>query len=100
MPPDRWDHVQSVFLSVADLPSGQRTLLLDRECDGDDDLRDEVASLIAHDRWASDDESAQIISAAIAKEAALCVDVPNLDGSRLGSWRIIREIGRGGMGTV
>jgi tetratricopeptide (TPR) repeat protein/tRNA A-37 threonylcarbamoyl transferase component Bud32 len=95
MPPDRWDRVQSVFLSLADLPPGERAVLLDQECGGDGELRAEVESLLA-----SDGESAQIISAAIAKEAALWVDVADLAGSRLGSWRIIREIGRGGMGTV
>jgi tetratricopeptide (TPR) repeat protein len=95
MPPDRWDRVQSVFLSLADLPPGEQAVLLDKECTGDDELRAEVESLLASDR-----PSSQVMSAAISKEAALWVDVPNLAGSRLGSWRIVREIGRGGMGTV
>ncbi len=95
MPPDRWDRIQSVFLSVADLPRGEQAVLLDRECGDDGELRAEVKSLLA-----SDSERSQVISAAIANEAALCVDVPNLAGSRLGPWRIVREIGRGGMGTV
>jgi eukaryotic-like serine/threonine-protein kinase len=80
---------------LADLPPGEQAALLDKECEGDDELRAEVESLLA-----SDGESSQIISAAIANEAALCVDAPSLAGSRLGSWRIVREIGRGGMGTV
>jgi tetratricopeptide (TPR) repeat protein/tRNA A-37 threonylcarbamoyl transferase component Bud32 len=95
MPPERWDRVQSVFLSVADLPPWEQAVLLDKECGGDGELRAEVESLLA-----SDSESSHVISAAIANEAALCVDVPNLAGSRLGPWRIVREIGRGGMGTV
>lgn len=94
MPPDRWERVQSLFLSLTDLPDGERVALLDKECGGDDELRAEVESLLA-----SDSERGRI-SAAIANEAALLVDVPNLAGSRLGSWRIIKEIGRGGMGTV
>jgi tetratricopeptide (TPR) repeat protein/tRNA A-37 threonylcarbamoyl transferase component Bud32 len=94
MPPD-WDRVQSVFLSLADLPPGEQAVLLDKECGGDDELRTEVESLLA-----SDSESAHGMSAVIANEAALWVNVPNLAGSRLGSWRIVREIGRGGMGTV
>jgi hypothetical protein len=44
----------------------QRAVLLNPECGGDDELRDEVESLLA-----SDGQSAQIISVAIAKEAAL-----------------------------
>src|SRR5271163_2981183 len=95
MPPERWDRVQSVFLSLVDLPPGERAGLLDRECGDDHELRAEVLSLLA-----SDGESSQTIAAAIATEAALWGDAPNLAGDRLGSWRVVKEIGRGGMGTV
>jgi hypothetical protein len=53
MPPDRWERVQSVFLSLADLPPGERAVLLDKECGGDDELRAEVESLLASDRESS-----------------------------------------------
>ena len=48
----------------------------------------------------SDRESTKNISAAITSEAALWTGFPNLAGDRLGSWRVVKEIGRGGMGTV
>ncbi len=94
MPAD-WDRVQSVFLSLADLTPAEQAVLLATECAGDLELRAEVESLLASDR-----ESAQDMSEAIADEAALWVDVTNLVGGRLGSWRIVKEVGRGGMGTV
>jgi serine/threonine protein kinase len=45
-------------------------------------------------------ERGQAISAAISDEAALCCYGASLAGERLGSWRVVNEIGRGGMGTL
>ena len=96
MPHADWDRVQSVFLSLADLPPGEQAALLDKECEGDDELRAEVESLLA-----SDGESSQIISAAIANEAALLGRRRRIWRTAwLGAWRVVKEIGRGGMGTV
>jgi tetratricopeptide (TPR) repeat protein len=96
MLPDEWDRIQSVFLSVADLPPDERTGRLDAECGDDKEFRAEVESLLA-----SDGGSAQSISAAIADETALLGDAAkDLAGDRLGAWRVVKEIGRGGMGAV
>src|ERR1700679_1308136 len=66
MPPNDWDRIQSVFLSVADLPPEKQAGVLDTECGDDKGLRAEVESLLASDR-----RSAHSISVAIADEAAL-----------------------------
>src|ERR1700733_2054378 len=96
MPTDDWDRIQSVFLSVADLPPDERAGRLAAECGDDQEFRAEVESLLA-----SDGGSAQTISAAIAHETALLSgDAKDLAGDRLGAWRVVKEIGRGGMGTV
>jgi eukaryotic-like serine/threonine-protein kinase len=92
---DRWDRVQSVFLSVADLPAGEQGRMLDAECGDDGALRAEIESLLGADR-----KSAENISSAITNEAALLFVSPDIAGSRLGTWRVVKEIGRGGMGVV
>jgi len=92
---DKWDRAQRIFLSAADLPAAARARFLDAACSGDADFRAEVESLLESDRHPQD-----VISAAIECEAALLFDQENMAGERLGAYRIVREIGRGGMGSV
>ena len=96
MQPDDWDRVQSAFFAVVDLPPGEQALQLNRTCGDDNEFRAKVESLLA-----ADHESEEVISAAIADEKALLgVEARSLSGDRLGAWRVMDEIGRGGMGTV
>ena len=96
MQPDDWDRIQSVFLALADLPRAEQALHLDSLNANDNEFRAEIESLLAADRG-----SAENISAAIAGERVLLGDdVCSLSGERLGAWRVVEEIGRGGMGTV
>jgi len=91
---DYWDRVEDLFLSVVDLPHSEREHLLDVACSGDSTLRTEIESLLASDR-----KNGAGIMAALETEAALLFDSP-VPGDRLGAYRIIYEIGRGGMGAV
>ncbi|WP_412061227.1 protein kinase domain-containing protein [Rubrivirga sp. IMCC45206] len=102
MPPDPaadWTRVGDVFDAVADLAPAARAAALDRLCrdvDGrpDDALRAEVESLLAAD---ADAGGLGPLDAAAA--AALVADAA-VAGERIGPWRVVREIGRGGMGRV
>lgn len=102
MPPDHWERVQSVFFSVADMPLEERPALLDAACADDCELRAEVELLLA-----SDGRGTHPIADAIANEAALldaatphAAATTSMEGSMIGPWRVIRELGHGGMGTV
>jgi len=89
-----WDRVEGLFLSAADLPPREQEQFLEHACSGDTELRQEVESLLR-----SDLKSGAGISAAVEREAALLIDSP-FPGERLGAYRVLREIGRGGMGAV
>ncbi len=103
MPTDdahRWSAIADVFDAVVDLPAADQADALDRLCrtpDGDLDavLRAEVASLLDADAAASTDASFEIADAA----ALLDGHAPRV-GERVGPWRVLRTIGRGGMGRV
>src|SRR4051812_10002938 len=90
-----WQRVESLFTRTADLPPDERRRLLDEVCGTNLQLRTEIESLLAHDG-----ENDNVISAPLAHESALVLNWRPLDGDRLGAYRVIREIGRGGMGTV
>src|SRR5215472_6185502 len=92
---ENWEHVQSLFLEVLDLPPEERGALLDASCAGDLELRREVESLIAHD---GTDE--QLITDALRDTTQSLFDAESVAGARLGAWRVLCEIGQGGMGTV
>ena len=90
--------VDAVFDAALDLPTGERAAFLDRTCAGDAALRDAVERLLAaHDR------SDGFLAAPAAGFVAPLLDTPDaLEGmpERVGPYRVVRELGSGGMGTV
>src|SRR5271170_7092750 len=90
-----WERVQELFLMTADVPVEEQPRLLDSLCAHDPELRAEVESLLA-----SDCDSGTIIAEAVQSEASLLLDLEPLAGRRVGAYRIVREVGRGGMGAV
>src|SRR5271166_5530412 len=90
-----WDRIQSIFLQAIDRRPEERSAFLDGVCEGDLDIRREVESLLAHDDSASD---AQIAGALQDTTQSLLDSEENI--GPLGPWRVIKAIGRGGMGRV
>src|SRR5580704_1799893 len=93
--PKTWHRIEDVFLRAIDVPPEKRLRFLDSVCAGDAELRAEVDSLLAQNRGEDD-----ALSHALAQEAALLLKPPVLEGQRMGSYRILSAIGRGGMGAV
>jgi tetratricopeptide (TPR) repeat protein len=91
---EKWDQAQRLFLAAADLSPADRALFLDRSCASDAEMRAEVESLIEADRG-----SAECIAGVVGGEASKLLESPFQDG-RVGPYRIIRLLGRGGMGEV
>jgi serine/threonine protein kinase/tetratricopeptide (TPR) repeat protein len=97
--PDRWRRVIDLFHDAAAVPRDSRAAWLEAACGGDDELRREVESLLATDEAPPDRASfAQVIESAIADAANAA---PGLGpAQRIGPYRLLQEIGAGGMGTV
>lgn len=95
MPSSAWERIETIFLEAADLPRDRQQAFLDQACAGDAGLRREVQSLLDSDR-----KSGEKITRAVEDEAQSLFGLSPVVGSRLGAWRVVREIGRGGMGAV
>jgi serine/threonine protein kinase/tetratricopeptide (TPR) repeat protein len=92
---ENWERIQSLFLEALDLCPEERAGFLDTACADDAEVRREVESLIAHDGAGE-----HRIAEALQDTAESLFESEELSGTRLGAWRVLREIGRGGMGTV
>ena len=97
--PYEWDQIQRIFLTVVELPSPQRSMVLEQMCGREPALRAEVESLLRADET-SEATLGAAIAGAIRTEAVSLLDTSRIEGKRLGAYRLIREIGRGGMGCV
>ncbi|MFN0086357.1 MAG: protein kinase domain-containing protein [Blastocatellia bacterium] len=98
MSPERWQQIEDLYHSASDAPRADRAAFLDQACQGDDELRREVVSLLeAHDRAESFIEAPPNDLAA----AVLAIEQRHdLVGHRLGHYRILSLLGAGGMGEV
>jgi len=106
--PDRWRRIDRLFEEALDEPPEGRLEWLARACEGDAELYDAVARLLSKVETAekvlgeSVTDYADTVLAELAAEGAGGADGadPLPAGGRVGAYRLIEEIGRGGMGTV
>jgi serine/threonine-protein kinase len=93
-PSERWRRLQEVFHGAAGLEAAQQAAYLDSACAGDFELRKEAEALLSSSR-----EAAGLAEAVRRAAAGALADAPPL-GTRVGPYRIVRELGQGGMGRV
>jgi tetratricopeptide (TPR) repeat protein len=91
MRPETWPRVRTLFDAALDLGPRERHEFLVRECGGDAELRAEVEALLQAEAGAdpSIDGSARALLAN-----------NDLAGTSIGGFRLGRQLGAGGMGTV
>jgi tetratricopeptide (TPR) repeat protein len=92
---DRWLKLEALFLAAVDLPLEEREGFITRETGGDSALAAELAGMLAHHAGGG-----ARIAAAIDAVARELTPVSAWVGRYCGPYRIVREIGRGGMGLV
>ena len=99
MDTQRWQRVGEIFDAVVEASAGERAEVLARLCADDAELRREVETLLAADASATAFEhDADSARGGVAADWAEAVDAEA--HRRIGPWRLLRELGRGGMGVV
>jgi serine/threonine protein kinase/tetratricopeptide (TPR) repeat protein len=96
--PERWQQVEQLYHSALEKEASERSAYLAAACAGDEGLRREVESLLAHE------DSAQnfIESPALDVAAKLLAKEQNsaVPGQTINQYKIISPLGAGGMGEV
>ncbi|HKY05191.1 MAG TPA: serine/threonine-protein kinase, partial [Blastocatellia bacterium] len=102
MNPEQWRKIQDLFEAALERPADERASFLARACEGDEEMRRRVEAMLAAD--AQDD--LLVDRPAYGAASALATSMPGTDdsqsfsGEMVGVYRLMSELGRGGMGTV
>jgi eukaryotic-like serine/threonine-protein kinase len=103
MTPERWQQINQIFDEALEQPAAERAAFLTRVCAGDEELHRRVEAMLAADAQAkllldrpAHEAAAELLSAEISSTHESEI----LSGHTIGSYRLLREIGRGGMGKV
>ena len=93
-----WKRVDDLFHAALELEPGQRAGFLAEACAGDQALRDEVESLLAHDKNAK--SFIEVPAVEIAPKIPDDGQPDLLEGQLIDRYEIKKELGKGGMGVV
>jgi predicted ATPase len=99
---ERWQRLEAVYHEALARPPGERASFLDHACAGNEDLRRELDQLLAWEARAGTFLDEPILTPAGESSSAVppSHDPELAPGHCIGSFRIVRHLGRGGMGRV
>ncbi|HUA57308.1 MAG TPA: protein kinase [Verrucomicrobiae bacterium] len=94
-----WKRLDELFQRAADLPPAERRRFLDEACKGDSGIRQKIDAMLA-----SLTDSSDVVAASVAGAARDFLDPEEHQalpaGKEFGHYRIVGEVGAGGMGRV
>ncbi|MGA9527176.1 MAG: protein kinase [Terriglobales bacterium] len=92
--PEKWEQVKELFTLALGQAPGERNSFLRQACGGDESLFSEVESLLS-----SFDSAGAFLEDCPASDM-LSAQLRGVAGKRIGAYRILREMGHGGMAVV
>jgi serine/threonine protein kinase/Tfp pilus assembly protein PilF len=98
MDPERWQQVEEVFAAALEQPPTARAGVVSAACGDDEALRHEVLSLLEAAEPAA--EYFADLSSRAGVPSPADTEIEQFLGRTVGSYRLVRLLGRGGMGVV
>jgi serine/threonine protein kinase/TolB-like protein len=99
--PQHWDRLKTILGEALEQnSSAARIALVERRCGEDTDLLEEAESLLAEAEALLNERTDSFEDCARNAASTFWQEGPPRGGERVGAYVIVRELGRGGMGTV
>ncbi len=103
MEPELWRRIEDLFHQALELDEARRAEFLARSCGDDHVLRREVESLLAHEKPAEqfiESPAIEVLGGIVARDPRVSDSDSKRIGRRVSHYRILEQIGSGGMGVV
>lgn len=102
MNPEQWQKIHELFEAALERPAEERAAFLARYCASDEETQRRVEAMLAADARADLPLDRPAVQAASHRVPATlsCADTQPVSGAMIGVYRLIKELGRGGMGAV
>ena len=104
---ERWEQIERLYHAALERGPAAREAFLDESCAGDEDMRHEVAALLACDDPSDSfmqspaiEIAAKSLAAEPLIESSTDLMISPIAGTQIGAYQLLSLLGRGGMGEV